>query len=59
MKELIQKIKECKTMPELDDMRLELVTAGSGDQETFKKLQDAFKSQKNKLNRVPLSERTW
>lgn len=59
MNGLLKKIKDCKTMPELDGMRLELVTIGRADQEIFKKLQDAFIAKKNQLNRIPRMDRTW
>lgn len=45
-------------MPELDAIRMEIVTATKGF-EARETLQNAFVRQKNKLNRIPLSERTW
>lgn len=49
--ELIVKIKACKNMGELDNMRLDLVRAGKGDPEHFKSLQDAFIKRKNQIKR--------
>lgn len=59
MKELLTKIKNCSTMPQLDEMRLELVTAGRGNVEVFKTLQSEFIKKKNQLERIPRMERTW
>lgn len=60
MKEFINKIKACNTMPQLDELRLELVVAGKeGGQSVFKQLQDEFRKKKNQLERVPLRNRTW
>lgn len=56
---LVEKIKSCKTMPELDRLRLEIVTKGKSDVETFKLLQREFIKKKNQLNRIPLFERDW
>lgn len=59
MNKLLEKIANCKTMPELDSMRMDLVIAGKQDPETFKTLQSAFIKKKNQLNRIPLRDRTW
>ena len=59
MKDLITKIKNCSTMPQLDDMRIELVTFGRGNQEVFKALQTEFIKKKNQLERIPRMDRTW
>ncbi len=52
---LLNKIKECKTMPELDELRLPLVR----DKENFEENQQAFIKKLNKLKRIPLVDRTW
>ncbi|MBU5672679.1 hypothetical protein [Paenibacillus brevis] len=59
MKELLQKIQACTTMPQLDSLRLELVQAGKESEESFRTLQQAFIKKKNQLQRVPLKDRTW
>jgi hypothetical protein len=59
MNELIQKIQGCTTMPQLDALRLELVSVGKEDVQTFTTLQQAFIKKKNQLKRVPLKDRTW
>ncbi|WP_340398085.1 hypothetical protein NST50_15365 [Paenibacillus sp. FSL E2-0202] len=59
MEELLKRIKECNTMPELDAMRLELVKAGKAFPESFQTMQQAFIKKKNQLNRIPLSQRSW
>ena len=55
MENLAEKIKSCKTMPELDELRIEIVK----DKENFIVNQKAFISKKNKLKRIPLKDRTW
>mgnify|MGYP001563552849 CR=1 FL=1 len=56
--ELVIKIKACKSMTELDSLRLEVVKEmtilGAGD---YKELQDIFRKQKNKLLRIPRKDR--
>jgi hypothetical protein len=59
MNELIKKIKSCESMPQLDELRLELVTFGKSEPSSFTKLQDEFRKKKNQLNRIPLFDRTW
>lgn len=60
MEKLINKIENCKTMPELDSLRMECVRFGKENgTEGFLKIQKVFIKQKNKLQRVPLSERSW
>ena len=53
--DLIEKIKNCKTIPELDALRLDVVK----DKQNFIINQKAFRKMKNKLLRIPLKERTW
>jgi len=55
MNDLINKIKQCKTKPELDALRLEIAI----DMDNFLDNQQAFIKQKNKLKRIPLKDRTW
>ena len=59
--EIIKKLKQAKTMPELDELRIETVEAMSSDgtKETFYSIQKEFKKAKNRLKRIPLIERTW
>lgn len=58
---IIEKLANVQTMPELDSMRMEVLKAmkADGTQETFKKIQQHFIRAKNRLQRIPLSERTW
>lgn len=55
------RLKRVATMPELDAMRVEVVKAmqSDGTEETFTRIQKAFVSAKNRLQRIPLRERTW
>jgi hypothetical protein len=55
MNDLLNKIKNVKTMPELDSLRLEIVR----DEENFQQNQKEFIKKLNKLRRIPLRERTW
>ena len=55
MKELLSKIQSCKTMPELDELRLVIVR----DKENFVENQMAFRKKLNQLKRVPSKDRTW
>lgn len=53
-----------KTMPELDALRIKTVEAMkerglSHGAEGFYEVQDAFIKAKNRLQRIPLRERTW
>ena len=60
MQEVLSKIKAVKTMPELDELRTEVAEAMiSGGPDTFAVVQGAFRKAKNRLKRIPLSERTW
>lgn len=59
MNELIKKIELCQKMSELDALRMECVTTGKSDAETFQTIQKAFIKKKNQLNRIPLFERNW
>lgn len=53
-------LRNVKTMPELDAMRVRVVdamkNAGPGG---WSKVQKAFLSAKNRLRRIPISERSW
>lgn len=59
--EVLKALKTVKTMPELDALRLDCVRAGeeSGDIEVARRIQRAFIKAKNRLQRIPLSERSW
>jgi hypothetical protein len=60
MEELLKKIRACKSMPELDDLRMDCVVAFSkGNKTEFLAIQGAFIKKKNKLQRVPLVDRNW
>lgn len=52
---MVNKIKNCKTMPELDALRLDIIK----DLEHFEVNQKAFIKKLNQLKRVPLKDRTW
>ncbi len=58
--EIEEKIKSCKSIPELDALRLDVVKSMQDDGGSrFYDLQSIFIKQKNKLLRIPLSKRTW
>ena len=58
--EIVQKIREAKTMPELDALRLETVKAMKElGQEGFRSIQKEFIKAKNRLRRIPLKDRNW
>lgn len=59
MQQLIAKIKNCESIPQLDTMRLELVKAGKENPDSFGRLQSEFIKKKNQLERIPLRDRTW
>lgn len=64
MSNIFDKLAAAQTKPELDALRLETVEAmteagKSGGQEAFEKVQHAFIETKNRLQRVPLKDRTW
>ena len=53
MSDIKQRIKECKTMKELDGLRMEIVQ----DKSNFLENQKLFIKKKNQLKRVPMSQR--
>ncbi len=56
--ELLESLRTVNTMPKLDALRKETLTAMmADDKETFDRVQGAFRKAKNRLQRVPLSER--
>jgi hypothetical protein len=58
--ETIKKIRDVKTMPELDELRgLTVDAMTSGGKEAFDRVQGEFRKSKNRLTRVPLKDRTW
>lgn len=59
--ELLQQLKSAQTMPELDSLRRETFIAmeADGTKETFERVQNAFRKAKNRLQRIPLSQRNW
>lgn len=59
--EIIGKLRNVKSMPELDGMRLDTVRAmqDGGDKEKFARIQNAFRKAKNRLERIPLRNRNW
>jgi len=58
--EIEEKIKSCKSIPELDNLRIDVVKAMQNDGgNKFYSIQKVFIKQKNKLLRIPLSKRTW
>ena len=55
---IIDKIKQCDTMPKLDDLRLEVTESMKSDNgKYFEYIQKEFIKQQNKLRRVPLKDR--
>ena len=59
-REILNKINSCKTVPELDNLRLEVTTEmTSNDGKNFKLIQNAFIKKLNKLKRIPLRDRNW
>jgi len=57
---IMEKIKECKTMPEFDSLRIEVVKAmKAAGPSGYQVIQKAFIKQKNKLKRIPLRDRNW
>lgn len=68
MKTIEERIKKTKTMPELDELRLDVIHKAKKEiEEDFNCLnaknqtpiQQLFIKQKNKLKRIPVSERDW
>lgn len=62
MEEILNKLSEVKTMPELDALRHEVAYLMCGpdtDKATFDTVQKAFIKAKNKMKRIPLVDRTW
>ena len=56
----INELRNVKTMPELDDLRGKTFEAmQSGGKEAFDLVQGEFRKAKNRLKRIPLSERYW
>ena len=57
---IISKLKAVKTMRELDELRGETVKAMMDlGEERFKTVQKEFRKAKNRLRRIPLSQRNW
>lgn len=58
--ELIRKLKEVKTKPALDALRMDCVEfTKPGKQQDFADVQAAFRKAANRVRRVPLKDRTW
>ena len=58
--EIVQRIREVKTMPELDALRMETVKAmKEAGQEGFRSIQNEFIKSKNRLHRIRLRDRSW
>jgi hypothetical protein len=59
-KSIFEKLKEVKTMPDLDALRGEVVKQmESGGEAEFLAAQKAFIKAKNRLKRIPLKDRAW
>jgi len=57
---IYEKLKNVKTMPELDALRLETVQEMRNlGVERYRGVQVAFIKAKNRLQRIPLRDRTW
>jgi hypothetical protein len=54
---IYKKLREVKTMPELDALRPEVLSVMNGGD--FNKAQKAFIKAKNRLKRIPLKYRNW
>lgn len=59
--QLLNKLREAETMPELDALRKDTVAAmeADGTKETFDRVQTAFRKAKSRLQRIPLFQRAW
>lgn len=61
--DIFARLAATKTMPELDAMRLETVAAMKEAEKVepggFQRVQNAFIKAKNRLQRIPLKDRTW
>jgi len=59
--ELIGKLRNTTTMPELDSLRMETaeIMCNGATKERFDQVQGEFRKAKNRLKRVPLKDRTW
>lgn len=58
--DIFEKLKNVKTMPELDSLRLETVREMSArGQKGFREVRNAFIAAKNRLVRIPLKDRCW
>jgi len=58
--DIIEKLQKVKTMPDLDDMREEIAKEMIGHGEAnFHKVQNALRAAKNRLDRIPLRDRSW
>lgn len=55
--DIIERIKMCDTIPELDKMRLEVIR--EMHKGNFTDIQKSFIKQQNKLRRIPLDKRNW
>lgn len=58
---IFDRLKATKTMPELDALRMDCVRTGeaSGSVDMARQIQQAFIKAKNRLERIPLSQRGW
>lgn len=59
MSDIFEKLKNVKTMPELDALRGEVFERMSVGKVEFVETQRAFIKAKNRLNRIPLKDRSW
>lgn len=61
MSDLIGRLRNVKTMPELDAMRVEVVREirRIGTDEAFEKIRGEFMKAGNRLRRIPLKDRSW
>ena len=58
--EIVKKLRTVKTMPELDALRMETVKAMKEDgNKNFYSIQKEFTKARNRLERIPLRDRTW
>ncbi len=57
--EILNKLRTLKSKPELDALRLPLVTDFMNSKEQFDRCQKEFIKAKNRPKRIPLKDRTW
>ena len=58
--EIVKKLRAVKTIPKLNELRMETVKAMQEDgNKKFYSIQKEFTKARNRLERIPLRDRTW